>query len=253
MKKYSVLIFALVLLSACAESVVNPASAVSQQVMTEKLAEVTEIGATTLNTPQITAVVSALPISRLSDAEREGLLFMREEEKLAYDVYTTLGKQWADQRFQNIPKSEASHTEAVRVLLTKYGLNDPNATHTAGVYENQELQEAYDAFIARGAVSLVEALKVGAEIEELDIADLNRLLQDVNAEDIRLVYEELLRGSRNHLRAFMKGITQNGATYTAVHLTQAEFDAIAQGAMERGGKAGTGSGNGPGRARRGRG
>lgn len=200
-----------------------------------RFAEVSESGATTLNTNQIATAVSTLPVSTLSEAERNGLIFMREEEKLAYDVYVALGKKWTtDKRFQNIPNSEASHTESVRVLLEKYDLDDPNATHTAGVYANEDLQKAYDAFLAKGEQSLLEALKVGDEIEELDIADLQRLLLDVESEDIRLVYEELLRGSRNHLRAFMKGITQQGGTYTAVHISQADFDAIANGSMEKG-------------------
>ncbi len=208
------------------------------------LAEVSENGETTLQTSQIAALLAQTPVATLSAAEREGLIFMREEEKLAFDVYTTLGKKWSDQRFQNIPRSEASHTESVRVLLEKYDLTDPNTTHTAGVYENAELQQAHDDLVAKGEVSLVEALKVGAEVEELDIADLQRLLKDVQSEDIRLLYEELLRGSRNHLRAFVKGLSQNGASYTAVHLSQADFDTIAQSEMERGANASSGKGLG---------
>lgn len=250
----------LLLMSACTLPEAGQANVPVQERVQQTqpvFAEVTDAGSTTINTRQVAVAVSALPVSSLSEAEHNGLIFMREEEKLAYDVYTALAKIGSDSRFQNISKSEASHTESVRVLLERYGLDDPNLTHTAGVYANEDLQKAYDAFIVRGEQSLVEALKVGAEIEELDIMDLRRLLEDVQSEDIRLVYNELLRGSRNHLRAFMKGITQNGATYTAVHLTQTEFDAIAQGAMERGANAGSasvdgsgnGPGNGPGRAR----
>jgi hypothetical protein len=205
------------------------------------LAEVAANGETTLNTQQIAAVLGQTPVVTLSTSEREGLIFMREEEKLAFDVYTALGEKWSDQRFQNISRSEASHTASVLVLLEKYELKDPNATHAAGIYENAELQQVHDDLVAKGEVSLVEALKVGAEVEELDILDLQRLLKDVLSEDIRLVYEELLRGSRNHLRAFVKGLNQNGSSYTAVHLSQAGFDTIAQGDMERGANTGSGA------------
>jgi len=250
MKSIFIVAGLLVLSSAC--TLTDPLSgaiAKSQQSTTPAiqqlaLATVSGSGETTLNTSQLAAVLAQTTVSSLSTAERDGLIFMREEEKLAFDVYTALGQKWSDQRFQNIPRSEASHTESVRVLLEKYGLDDPNATHTAGIYQNADLQQAYDALLAKGQVSLVDALKVGAEVEELDIADLQRLLNDVLSEDIRLVYNELLRGSRNHLRAFVKGLSQNGATYTAVHMTQAEFDTIAQGEIERGATASRGSGQG---------
>lgn len=258
MKPILFIVGLLLLTSACTPAVQAPAVTVTGQEpsgtaasalpVERRLAEVAANGETTLNSNQIAAVLAKTPVATLSELERDGLIFMREAEKLAYDVYTTLGKKWSDQRFQNIPRSEASHTESVRVLLEKYGLDDPNATRAAGVYANAELQQAYDALVAKGEQSLVDAFKVGAEIEELDIADLQRLLNDVLSEDIRLVYDELLRGSRNHLRSFVKGLNQNGASYTAVHLSQADFDAIAQSEVERGANAGSGTGAGRGSA-----
>jgi len=117
---------------------------------------------------------------------------MREEEKLAHDVYVTLYEQWGLPIFQNISQSEQAHTEAVKALLERYGVADP-ATGTIGTFSNPELQSLYTDLIARGSQSLVEALKVGVAIEELDILDLQeRLVQTDNA-DIQQVFNNLLQ------------------------------------------------------------
>ncbi len=61
----------------------------------------------------------------LTAAEEEGLLFMREEEKLARDVYLVLFDKWGLRVFENIAESEQRHMDAVLYLLGKYGLDDP--------------------------------------------------------------------------------------------------------------------------------
>ena len=43
--------------------------------------------------------VEATAVSVLSDEERAGLLYMVDEEKLAHDVYVTLGEVWGLQTF----------------------------------------------------------------------------------------------------------------------------------------------------------
>jgi len=49
----------------------------------------------------------------LTEVEIEGLLFMREEEKLAGDVYRYFYDLWGNNIFQNIARSEDTHTNAV--------------------------------------------------------------------------------------------------------------------------------------------
>ena len=89
------------------------------------------------------------------------------------------------------------------------------------------LQALYDQLVAGGSVSLVEALKVGAAIEEIDIIDLQAALALVDNRDIRLVYENLLSGSRNHLQAFVRALQQQGVVYTPQYLAPADYAAIA--------------------------
>jgi len=177
--------------------------------------------------------LAAVPLQALSEAEQASLLFMREEEKLAGDVYTRLNTLWSLKVFANVARSESTHTEAVRQLLLRYNLTDPAASLGAGVYANATLQGLYTQLVASGSASVTEALKVGVTIEELDILDLNTQLQSVDNQDIRLVYDNLLKGSRNHLRSFYKTLLQQGGAYTPQYLTQAEFDAIATSPMEQ--------------------
>jgi len=146
-----------------------------------------------------------LPKEELNEQEISGLAFMREEEKLARDVYITLYSSWGQRVFNNISQSEQRHMESVLILLEKYELSDPVLSDSAGLFQNEILSALYDSLIVVGKNSLAEALKVGALIEEIDILDLqNELDTNVDNQDITLVYSNLLRGSYNHLQAYVK-------------------------------------------------
>lgn len=170
----------------------------------------------------------------LSEAEVSGLVFMREEEKLAYDVYTTLYDVWGTKAFNNIAQSEATHMAAVKTLLDAYNIEDPVGTNGQGVFTNKALQELYTALVAQGSISQLDALMVGAEIEDLDIKDLQAQIEQTNNVSIINVYQNLMKGSRNHLRSFVGLIEKQGATYEARHLTQDEVDTIVNSPHERG-------------------
>jgi hypothetical protein len=187
----------------------------------------------------------------LSAEEAAALAYMREEEKLAHDVYVTLFEQWSLETFQTISLSEQSHFDAVGTLLERYGLDDP-ASANVGAFANPDLQALYADLVKRGSQSLAEALKVGATIEEIDILDLRvRLAQTDNA-DIQQVYNNLLDGSYNHLRAFVTSLSaQTGETYQPQYLSEADYQAIIA-AQTRGGGNGNGRGGGQGGYRGGR-
>ena len=172
----------------------------------------------------------------ISSAEEAGLLFMREEEKLARDVYLTLYDTWNQQVFQNISRSEQAHTDAVLALLEQYGISDPVGDNPVGVFVDEALQALHDKLVNQGSASLIDALLVGAAIEEIDIIDIEKRKEDViGNDDIIEVYDNiLLKGSRNHLRAFVKNLETQGITYQPQYLSQAEYDAIISGETERG-------------------
>lgn len=54
-------------------------------------------------------------------------------------------------------------------------------------------------------------LHVGATIEDLDRKDLNDLLQKTDDADISMIYSNLAKGSRNHLRAFNRQLIRSGS------------------------------------------
>lgn len=145
--------------------------------------------------------------SSLDATETEGLIYMREEEKLAHDVYITLYEQWGLSIFNNISKSEDNHENKIETLLNNYQIEDSVGDNPIGVFVNPDLQQLYNNLIAQGSQSLTEALKVGVLIEETDIADLQERIAQTDNADIQQVYQQLLSGSNNHLSAFTSNLT----------------------------------------------
>lgn len=170
----------------------------------------------------------------LTEADIEGLIFMQEEEKLARDVYLTLGEIWNAPVFSNIAASEQRHMDAILGLADRYGLDDAKYADTVGRFENDDLQEMYDDLVSVGSDSIEAALEVGAIIEEVDIADLEEYLGQTTAEDITRVYENLLRGSRNHLRAFVSQLEAAGVDRAPYVLATGDYESILGSATERG-------------------
>lgn len=171
--------------------------------------------------------IAASPRSALTLSEQEGLLLMREEEKIARDVYIRLYDRWGIRPFGNINGSEQAHMDAMLALLEHFGLPDPAQGLALGQFRNPELQRLYDALVEQGLRSPEEAIRVGLLIEELDIDDLQKAARLSNHEAIRKVYDELERGSRNHLRAFYRWKAQLGVSYAPKHLSPDVFTAIA--------------------------
>ena len=165
--------------------------------------------------------------SQLSETEAEGLIFMREEEKLARDVYLYLYELWGAQVFANIAQSEDSHMQAVLTLIERYGLEDPASSTGHGEFINTDLQKLYDELVAAGSLSLKDAYLVGATIEEVDILDIQTYIDATDHDDIIRVYESLIQGSSNHLRAFVQNIeNQIGDSYLPQYLSQEAYDEI---------------------------
>ncbi len=201
----------------------------------------------TVNTADLQSYVASTPAGQLTQEEIDGLLYMVEEEKLAHDVYVTLYQKWGLQIFNNIAGSESTHVNAVRLLLEKYNLTDPTQNEPVGVFQNPDLQALYNQLIETGSKSVVDALKVGALIEETDIIDLQERIDQTNKLDIISVYENLMKGSRNHLRSFVRTLSNYGVTYEPQLLSMEEYEAIINSSMETGGSGGSsGHGNGNG-------
>jgi hypothetical protein len=198
------------------------------------LIDVNADGQTSVNEDNLALQLAALPLGSISAEENEGLVYMREEEKLAHDVYALMFDRWGISIFSNIASSEITHTEAIRSLLERYQLNDPVSEYIDGEFQNSSLQGLYDSLIASGSASAIDALLVGAEIEEIDLIDIQTQLNRVTEnDDIILVYQNLMKGSRNHLRAFVRVLEGYGVSYQPGHLEQSVYDEIIQSDVER--------------------
>jgi len=148
----------------------------------------------------------------LTQKENDDLRFLREEEKLARDVYLFSYDKYQISVFKSISNSEQKHMDSVLSLLNKYGIPDP-ASPLIGVFVNQDLQSLYNSLIAQSNISSIEALKVGATIEDLDINDIDHFIANTTKSDLLSVYDNLTCGSKNHIRSFTSQLTINGVTY----------------------------------------
>ena len=183
---------------------------------------------------QEAAVKTASPAD-LSETEKEHILFMREEEKLARDVYRTFFDLWGQPLFENIARSEQAHMDAIETLIEQYGLRDPVTGQDVGEFVDEDLQALYDDLVREGSDSLADALRVGALIEEIDILDLQASIDQTDALEVEHVYENLMRGSRNHLRALVSTLERHaGEVYEPQELSPDAYDAILAAQVETG-------------------
>ena len=183
--------------------------------------------------------------------EATHLVFMREEEKLARDVYTKLGMLYPDSVvFGQIDDSEQRHTDAVKAMLEQYGEEDPSTNDNLGVFTGEAFgdyfSEKYEYLVNRAAVSELDALYVGAFIEELDMQDIRQCPQVIveqdngiddttqcglvytDQPDIISLYGHLLEGSANHLEGYVRAIESiiGEGAYTAQVLSQDAVDEL---------------------------
>ncbi len=171
----------------------------------------------------------------LSAEEKAGILFMREEEKLARDAYELFYEKWGVNPFGHIRFSEQTHMDQIKTLIMSYKLEDPieKTAGEPGKFQNGLLQNLYAELAKEGSASMAAGLKTGALIEEIDILDLDaRMAQSQNA-DILRVFGYLKRASENHLNAFVRRLKSSGVDYSPVKMTKKQFDEIA-GGNERG-------------------
>jgi hypothetical protein len=158
---------------------------------------------------------------------------MKNEEKLAHDVYVTLYKKWGSMPFSNISSAEERHLNAVIILLKNYGSTD-TLIGDVGKFTDSSVQKLYNDLVVKGSGSIEDAYRVGTWIEDLDIYDLTDCIARISNPDIKQVFENLRRGSRNHLRAFNRQLTSLGAVYTPEYISQSEFDQIVAQGLEKG-------------------
>jgi hypothetical protein len=206
------------------------------------------------------AVIMAIPLllafkggnktAALDDGETTHLIFMREEEKLARDVYLTMAEIYPDLTvFANIAVAEQKHTDTMAKKLAQFNIPDPSTDDTVGVFTGEEwgpyFTSKFEILVALGNSNALNALYVGALIEELDMHDIVNCpviivetdngvdegecgMDYTDAQALIQSYGKLLEGSKNHLRAFVGNIELviGEGNYVAQYLSQEEVDEI---------------------------
>ncbi len=183
------------------------------------------------------AAFAPLPASptSLTEPEADGLAFMREEEKLAHDLYMALADLYGIPAFTNIARSESMHMQAMLTLLEAYGLPDPAAGKQPGEFSDPTLQALYDDLLACAEESPVEALRAAALVEETDILDLQERLAQTDEADITRAYQNLLQASGMHLRAFALQIERKtGSEYEPELVSVSAYTSLMDGARPGG-------------------
>jgi len=183
----------------------------------------------------IIVIVAALLLSGgytnaqlISDKEKTMIVQMREEEKMARDVYLSLNEKWDNQVFTNISGSESYHMSMVKLLMDKFNLPDPVTKNNdkRGVFDNQVLQKMYNELTASGMESTEAAFQAGAKVEEIDINDLVNAIAETSNADIKSTYQYLLQASYNHLRAFVRNLKRLGFIYQPIILSTEDYEKI---------------------------
>ena len=166
--------------------------------------------------------------SAFTAEDAQTLTWMREEEKLARDVYINLYQQWNKAIFDNIAASEQRHIDAIASLMVRFDVPDPSLPGV-GEFSNPEIQSMYDDLLEQGSLSLTEAFWVGATIEDVDIYDLQIAIENTEVGTLKTTYGILLEGSKNHLRAFVRQLEGVGVTYEPQFIDPVLYDAIING------------------------
>ena len=161
----------------------------------------------------------------LTQNEINDLKFLREEEKLARDVYIYSYNKYKLAIFNSISQSEQTHMNSVLSLLNKYGIPDPSSVQM-GIFVNQDLQVLYNNLISQSNISLIEALKAGATIEDLDINDIDDFIINTSKSDLLTVYNNLTCGSKNHIRSFTTELSNNEVSYEPQFISLEEYNSI---------------------------
>jgi hypothetical protein len=170
---------------------------------------------------------TAAQATELNETEIHHLVFIREEEKMARDVYLVLYEKWGNSVFAKIARSEQAHMDAMLNLLVFYGIDDPVTTDVIGVFTDLYIAELYDALILQGSESEENALLVGGFIEEYDIVDIWKAYDETDEARIKRVYQNLYEGSYNHLNAFVHNYELlTGTLYNPRILLQPQYDLV---------------------------
>ena len=127
----------------------------------------------------------------------EMLTYAIEDEYLAQAEYKVIMEAFGEQRpFVNIMKAEGVHVQRLLPLFTAHGVTVPEDTALEHTVKPDSLQAAYEAGVT-------------AEVHNIAMYEAFLKQEDL-PDDVRAVFEALMRASGNHLRAFEQNANKQG-------------------------------------------
>ena len=127
----------------------------------------------------------------------EMLTYAIQDEYLAQAEYKVIMDAFGEQRpFVNIMKAEGVHVRRLLPLFTAHGVTVPEDTALEHTVKPDSLQEAYEAGVT-------------AEVHNIAMYEAFLKQEDL-PDDVRAVFEALMRASGNHLRAFEQNVNKLG-------------------------------------------
>jgi hypothetical protein len=197
------------------------------------LAQTTIDGWTELNAEAVDELDYSHPHGILSVEAMEGLIFLRNGERLAKDIAHDFMDAYGSHPFFGQSEAERSHGRAVSQLLARYALHDLVDDQRPGEYSDPFWQSEYDFYREQGALGYIDALLVSLEIQEAAVVDL-RYWSELSESDVVVVevLRALLMATRNHLRILNNELESVGFEYTPVYFSEAEYDQIVYGPLE---------------------
>jgi hypothetical protein len=159
-----------------------------------------------------------------SPRDVEGMRFIWEEEKTARDLYRSFYNMTNQSIFLDLKRSEQNHMDQVKSIMDRYGVKTP--VPDQGALENRSLIQIYTDLLSRGNRSNQEALTAAATFEEISIMDLQKEIAATDNQEVIVVYQGLLAGSRKHLRSYVSDLKELGIAYSPQYLSRAEFGEI---------------------------
>jgi len=165
------------------------------------------------------------PSPNLDLKEIDFLLKMYEEEKLARDVYVSFYNKYNIEFFKNTSQAQQIQMNQIACLLKHYNLKY-KATEREGIFNDLNIQQHYFDFKEQGDISVSDAIKASATIEDLNLFDLGEYMSFTKNPAILAIFKHLSCGAKNHLRNFVNVLKVKNETYLPKHITEKEYKRI---------------------------
>lgn len=142
-------------------------------------------------TKEVVSIGSAKAATDKNYTLEEMLTYAIQDEYMAQAEYDAIMDKFGVQKpFSNIIKAEGKHIDMLLPLLKTYDVTVPKNDAADRIKVPENLKKSYTA---------------GIEAEKKNIAMYESFLKEDLPDDVKVVMERLLEGSKKHLAAFERG------------------------------------------------